>query len=133
MAARKRAKAMPLLEQSWDGTADGKARFHKEALVVLRAVAIAAGLGAKDHEVRSNPMGPALAGSAYLLADGFHLWIDGGSRGDWGAREGGRVTARKAAHRKDHAGSGENVSLDWELLWDPASLVEVLKLEGVIA
>lgn len=126
-------KELPLLSQSWDGSPESKARFHKEAVVVLRAVALAAGLGAKDFEVSSNTFGPALAGTVYLHADAFHLWVDGGSRGDWGTRDGGHAIARRVAHRKDYVGSGENVALDWELLWDPSSLVKVLKLEGVIA
>lgn len=129
----KKDKALPLLAQAWDGSPEGKARFHKDAHATLRAVASAAGLGAKDFEVHSNTMGPVLAGTAYLFADSFHLWIDGGSRGDWGTPREGYVIARRVAHRKDHVGCGENVALDWELLWDPPSLVKVLKLEGVIA
>ena len=139
---KKKDKSLPILE-SWDGSPEGKARFHKDAQAILRSIASEAGLGAKDFEVHSNTMGPALAGTAYLFADSFHLWIDGGSRGDWSppawrggkaaASREGYVIARRVAHRKDHVGCGENVALDWELLWDPPSLVKVLKLEGVIA
>ncbi|HYX20436.1 MAG TPA: hypothetical protein VFA98_06280 [Thermoanaerobaculia bacterium] len=133
-ARKKRATgALPLLSQSWDGSPESKARFHKDAQAVLRAVATEAGLGPKDFEVSSNVMGPVVIGSVSLFADRFHLWIYGGSSGEWGTPREGDVTARRVAHRKDYAGSGENVAIDWELLWDPPSLVKVLKLEGVIA
>lgn len=131
-AHKKKDKTFPVLD-SWDGSPEGKARFHKDAHIVLCAIASEVGLGAKDFEVYSNIMGPVLAGTAYLFSDSFHLWIDGGSRGDWGISRSGYATARRVAHRKDHVGCGENVALDWELLWDPPSLVKVLKLEGIVA
>lgn len=130
---KKEKKAFPLLQQSWDGSPEGKARFHRDAQAVLHAVALAADLGSKDFEVSSNVMGPVVLGSVSLYADTFHLWIHGGSSGEWGMARNSDVTARRVEHRKDYVGSGPNVSVDWELLWDPPSLVKVLKLEGVIA
>ena len=118
--------------EDWDLTPEDKERFHKDAQRVLRAVAEAAGLGKGEFEVGSNKAGPAIAGEVHLHADRFHLWIWGGSSLYSGASR-GSVTARRVKHRKDYAGDGENVSIDWELLWDPASLVRVLKLEGVIS
>jgi hypothetical protein len=126
-------KSLPLIA-AWDGTEDGKSRLHREIAQVLRALAGALDLsiGRKgDCEIDSNPCGPAIGGYVYLRADSFHLWVDCGSRGEWGPSRGLSVTARKVRRRDDHVGSGPNVSLDWELLWDPHKLAEVLALEGV--
>lgn len=112
----------------WDGkSAEDKERFHKDASKVLRAVADAAGLGKGDFDVVSNKFGPAIAGTVSLYADAFHLWVFQDSRYS-------SVMARKVSHRKDYVGTPpfENVRLDWELLWSPEKLVEVLRLEGVI-
>jgi hypothetical protein len=132
------ASPLPMLEQRWDGGDESKERFHKDALVVLRALAEAGGLGPKDYDVSSNKMGPVSLGFVGLYTDRFHLWISGGSRASWGSscpecREDlGHVTARRVAGRKDHLGVGANLSVEWELLWDPPSLVTVLRLEGVL-
>jgi hypothetical protein len=116
--------ALPMLER-WDHTEEGKERYHRDGQRVLRAVAEAAGLSKGEFEVISNKAGPAVSGEVSLYADRFHLWIS-----SWGSE--GHVTARTVKHRKDYTGDGPNVSVDWELLWDPESLVQVLKLEGVI-
>lgn len=128
-----KAKSLPLIA-AWDGTEEGKARLHREVVLVLRALAGALGLsvGRKGGcEIDSNPCGPAIGGYVYLRADSFHLWVDCGARGEWSPARGLSVTARRVRRRDDHVGSGPNVALDWELLWDPQKLAEVLVLEGV--
>ena len=117
----------------WDGTAEGKTRLHKEVQAIFRDVARILGLSKGEYEVSSNMAGPASGGEVRLHADGFHLWANFGYRGDWGPspHDGGWMTARRVAHRRDYVGAGENVELAWELLWDPGKLVEVLRLEGV--
>lgn len=119
------------LPEVWDGTAEGKLKLHKDITAVFREVARALDLTKSDFEVDSNPCGPAIGGYVYLRADAFHLWADCGSRGEWGEARALSLTARRTKSRDDHAGSGPNVMLDWELLWDPQKLAEVLILEGV--
>lgn len=126
-------KALPLIA-AWDGTEEGKVRLHHDVALVLRALADALDLsvgrkGGGDCEIDSNPCGPTIGGYVYLRADSFHLWVDCGSRGEWGPARCLSVTARKVSRRDDHTGSGPNVAIDWELLWDPSKLAEVLILE----
>lgn len=133
-ASRKRGE-VPLLDK-WDGTPESKARLHKDAQVVLRAVGEE--LGWKKHELRvhSNPMGPAVGGTIYFDAPMMRMWIEGGygfeawgKTGETGQRVDSYVTARRCKDGKDVSFEHDLV-VDWELLWDPAKLAEVLRLEG---
>jgi hypothetical protein len=139
--SEKTEKTLPLVDK-WDGTAESKARLHKGALAVFHAVARELGLGKSDYDAHSNEMGPAIGGYIYFNTDTLHMWIDGGYGFEaWGKSEpdpDGRVesyvVARKCKHRKDYVGDYESdVRLDWELLWDPRKLVEVLRLEGFVS
>jgi len=136
----KSEQALPLIDK-WDGTVESKAKLHKGAQLVFHAVAHELGLGKDDYDVHSNEMGPAIGGSIYLNTDTLHMWIDGGYGFEaWGKSEpdpekhvSSYVVARKCKHRKDYVGDYESdLQVDWELLWDPRKLVEVLRLEGFV-
>jgi len=140
-ASEKTEKTLPLIDK-WDGTAESKAKLHKGAQLVFRALARELGLKKNDYDVHSNEMGPAIGGSIYFNTDTLHMWIDGGYGFEaWGKSEApdpeqrveSYVVARKCKHRKDYVGDYESdIHLDWELLWDTRKLAEVLALEGFV-
>jgi hypothetical protein len=131
------------LPDKWDGTPESKERLHYDAQRVLRAVAMELGLGKDDFEVDSNEMGPAIGGSIGLYTDTWQMRIEGGyGFHAWGYRKetavmaprvDSYVVARRWKDRKNCAVGEKFVALDWELLWDPKKLVEVLRLEGVVS
>jgi len=124
---------LPLVDK-WDGTPEGKARLHKGAQQVLRALAAELGLKKGEFEVRSNEMGPAIGGTIHLDAKALRVWIEGGyGFTPWGksAETGPRTESYVAACRCEGGkDKGSDLVVDWELLWDPKKLVEVLRLEG---
>ena len=131
--------ALPLPEK-WDGSPESKARLHRDAQRVLRAVASELGLGKEEFEVYSNELGPAIGGEIYFTTDTFRIWISGGyGRELWGSGESAQsaglvesyITVRRCRDRKDYDYE-HDLDLDWELLWDPVKLVEVLRLEGFL-
>ena len=139
MSAR-RSKALPLpllpLPSPWDGTAEGKERLHGEVRRVLTAVAAKLRLVTSrtpgfDCEIRSNVCGPVVGGYVYLFADTFHVIVDLGSRGEWGPARDITMYARRVRSRVDYASCEPVIALDWELLWDPAALADVLRTEGL--
>ena len=129
----KKEKSSSLILERWDGTPEGKTRFHKDGKEVLVAVASELGLKKEQYDVASNEAGPAIAGTIYLWTDTFHLWINGGGSREWRPEDEGYVIARRVKDRKDHASQERNVEIAWELLWNPAALVDVLRIEGVAA
>jgi hypothetical protein len=134
---KKKSEKLPLLDK-WDGTPESKARLHKDAQVVLRAVAVELGFKKSEFDVHSNVMGPAIGGAIYLNAPVMRMWIEGGYGFEpWGkaGETGGRVesyaTARRCKDGKD-VDCEHDLDVDWELLWDVKKLVEVLRLEGFV-
>jgi hypothetical protein len=132
-------KGFPLLDK-WDGTAEGKSRLHRDAQVVLRALAKELEFKKNEFRVRSNPMGPAIGGTIHLEAPTVRMWIDGGyGFAPWGKTErdpservDSHAMARRLKDGKD-VDFDHDLAVDWELLWDPAKLAEVLRLEGFCA
>lgn len=146
------------LPDKWDGTLESKARLHKDAQVVLRALAVELGLKKGEFEVHSNAMGPAIGGTIYLSAPTLRMWIEGGYGFErWGktlwrdatdaamkkhvresndddsyetARIDSYVTARRCKDGKDDDDYEHDLEVEWELLWDVKKLAEVLRLEG---
>lgn len=133
---KKKRVELPLLDK-WDGTPESKARLHRDAQVVLRAVAIELGFSKSEFDVHSNVMGVAIGGAIYLDTPTMRMWIDGGSGfHPWG--ESSRPVEDRvescAMARRCKDGKDEDVEhdlvVDWELFWDVKKLVEVLRLEG---
>jgi hypothetical protein len=135
--ARGKSATMPLLDK-WDGTFDSKRRLHRDAQLVLRALAAELGLKKSDFDISSNELGPVSGGTIYFHADTWRMWIEVGSGfHPWGASgetdpHESCVLVRRTKGRKDYSGDEENVAIAWELLWDPKKLIEVLRLEGVV-
>ena len=132
---------LPLIDK-WDGSPESKARLHKGGQLVLRAVASELGLKKNEFDVHSNEAGVAIGGEIYLQTETFRMWIQGGyGREAWGKTPRDEsdvvesyVIARPCKGLKDYVGDYErDVEIDWELLWDPARLVEVLRLEGIVS
>ena len=137
------------LPEKWDGTAESKARLHDGCRRVFRAVAAELGLKKSEFEVRSNEMGEAIGGFVYLDTDTFYMQVSGGygfhvwdrfstAEATKALREASRVdscvTVCRVTGRTDYACTkGDDVVLDWELLWDPAKLVTFLRLEGIVS
>lgn len=126
---------LPLLDK-WDGTPESKARLHRDAQVVLRALAIELGFAKNEFDVHSNVMGPAIGGAIYLNTPAMRMWIDGGyGFHPWGETEErshrveSYVMARRCKDGKDED-LEHDLALDWELFWDVKKLAEVLRLEG---
>jgi hypothetical protein len=131
-------RELPLVER-WDGTAESKAKLHKDAQAVLWAVAEELGLKKDEFRVRSNEMGPAIGGAIYLETRALRIWIEGGyGFAAWGSKprdSSGQVDSYVIVRRYE---DGKDVDydhdlvVDWELLWDPKMFVAVLKIEGLV-
>jgi hypothetical protein len=136
-ADRKEKLQLPLLDK-WDGTPESKVRLHRDAQVVLRAVAAELGCSKNEFDVHSNVMGPAIGGVIYLDTSTMRMWIDGGyGFRPWGDAEvPDRFMESYAIARRCKDGKVEDFDhdlvVDWELFWDVKKLVEVLRLEGFV-
>jgi hypothetical protein len=135
MRARKKGAELPLPDR-WDGTPESKARLHKDAQLVLRALAAELGLKKDEFEVHSIAMGPAIGGTIYLHAKAMRMWIEGGYGFEPWGRSGATAErvesyamARRCKDGKD-VDYEHDLDVDWELLWDVKKLAEVLRLEG---
>jgi hypothetical protein len=130
---------LPLLDK-WDGTPESKTRLHRDAQLVLRALAMEFGLKKDEFRVCSNPLGPAIGGDIYFDAPTMRIWINGGYGFEiWGESDESKdqsrrvdsyVTARRCKGKD--VDCEHDLAVDWELLWDITKLVEVLRLEGFV-